>query len=187
MVSKTKVAVILSSIMILSGGTSYAGCDTSSLSGSYAFRVAGENLGLLDSSNAIHAFQRPEQFAGVGEYTFDGNGGFTRIDWNTGLGTPAFPPSPVNDEGFRTGVTGTYTVSEDCTGTITVGLATVGTQIILAIALVNYGEGFYGVIKSEHAATFSAANNTSDLSCASGCEVAVDLRVEAQKNSARRR
>jgi hypothetical protein len=181
------VAGVLSSIMILNGGTSYAGCDTGSLSGSYAFRVAGENLGLLDSSNAIHVFQRPEQFAGVGEYTFDGNGGFTRTDWNTGLGTPAFPPSPVNDEGFRTGVTGTYSVSDDCTGTITVGLASVGTQIILAIALVNYGDGFYGVIKSEHAATFSAANNTSDLSCTSGCEVAVDLRVEAQKNAARRR
>jgi hypothetical protein len=181
-------AISVGTVILFAGISSgYAGCDSSSLSGSYAFRVAGENLGLLDSSNALHAFQRPEQFAGVGEYTFDGNGGFTRTDWNTGLGTPAFPPSPVNDEGFRTGVTGTYTVSEDCTGTITVGLATVGTQIILAIALVNYGDGFYGVIKSERATAFSAANNTSDLSCTSGCDVAVDLRVEAQKNSTRRR
>ena len=105
-------------------------CDNSSLAGSYAFHAEGQNLGLLDPSNAFHPFKAPEPFAGVGEYMFDGNGNFTRVDYNTGLGTPAFPPSPVNDEGFRTGVTGTYSVSEDCTATFTVGLAAT-TQVIL--------------------------------------------------------
>jgi hypothetical protein len=181
-----KIAMAVGFTCIAHAALAARSCDVGSLSGSYVFRVAGANLGLLDAANTLHPFTSPEPFGGVGEYTFDGNGGFTRIDWNTGLGTPAFPPSPVNDEGFRTGVTGSYTVSDDCTGTITVGLATTGTQVVLAIALVDYGQGFYGVIKTEHASTFAAANNTSDLTCTSGCDVAVDLRVEGQMNARRR-
>ena len=84
-------------------------------------------------------------------------------------------------------MTGTYSVSEDCTGTITVGLVTTGTEIVLAISLVDYGQSVFGVIKSEHATTFAAANNTSDLTCASGCNVAVNLSFEARFNSRRRR
>jgi hypothetical protein len=156
-------------------------CDNSSLAGSYAFHAEGQNLGLLDSSNAFHPFKEPEPFAGV-----DGNGSFTRLDYNTGLGTPAFPPSPVNDEGFRTGVTGTYSVSEDCTATFTVGLAAT-TQVILAVALVDYGQRAFGTIKSEHATSFSPANNTSDLQCDAGCNVAVQLTTEIVHNSTRRR
>lgn len=157
-------------------------CDNSSLAGSYAFHAEGQNLGLLDSSNAFHPFKAPEPFAGVGEYMFDGNGSFTRLDYNTGLGTPAFPPSPVNDEGFRTGVTGTYSVSEDCTATFTVGLAAT-TQVILAVALVDYGQRAFGIIKSEHVTSFSPANNTSDLQCDAGCNVAVQLTTEIVHNS----
>jgi hypothetical protein len=162
-------------------------CDNGSLAGSYSFRVQGENLGLLDASNVFHPFASPEPFAGVGQYMFDGNGGFTRTDYNVGLGTPAFPPSPVNDQGFRTGVSGTYSISEDCTGTITIGLLTTGTQIVLAISVVEYGQSVFGVIKTEHATTFAAANNTSDLACTAGCNVAVNLPFEAQTNSRRRR
>ena len=83
-------------------------------------------------------------------------------------------------------MTGTYSISEDCTGTITVGLATTGTQIVLAISVVDYGQTVFGVIKTEHASTFSAANNTSDLSCTAGCDVAVNLSLKAQFNSRRR-
>jgi hypothetical protein len=54
-------AVSVGTVILFAGVSSgYAACDSSSLSGSYAFRVAGENLGLLDSSNALHAFQRPD-------------------------------------------------------------------------------------------------------------------------------
>lgn len=117
---------------------------------------------------------------------FDGNGSFTRVDYNTGLGTPAFPPSPVNDEGFRTGVSGTYSVSEDCTATFIVGVAAT-TQVILAVALVDYGQQAFGTVKSEYVTSFSPANNTSDLSCDSGCNVAVQLTAEIVHNATRRR
>ncbi len=103
------LAVVVTGTPAMAAGT----CDGSSLVGSYAFHTEGANLGLLDASGAFHPFKEPEPFAGVGEYTFDGNGNFTRVDYNTGLGTPAFPPSPVNDQGFRTGVVGTYSVGED--------------------------------------------------------------------------
>jgi hypothetical protein len=43
-------------------------------------------------------------------------------------------------------------------------------------AVLDDGQGCYGVIKTEHATTFSASNNTSDLSYTSACNVAVDLR-----------
>lgn len=84
-------------------------------------------------------------------------------------------------------MTGTYSVSQDCTGTIIVGLATTGTQIVLAISLVDYGQAVFGVIKTEHTTAFAAANNTSDLPCTTGCNVAVNLSFEARFNSTRRR
>jgi hypothetical protein len=183
----TAVFVALSCLLITSRALAERTCDDGSLTGSYSFRVEGANLGLLDSSNVFHPFKSPEPFAGVGQYMFDGDGNFTRTDYNTGLGTPAFPPSPVNEQGFRTGVTGTYSVSEDCTGTITIGSATAGTQIVLATSLVDYGQAVFGVIKTEHATAFAAANNTSDLPCTMGCNVAVNLSFEARFNSTRRR
>jgi hypothetical protein len=183
----TTAFAALSCLFITSHAFADGGCDNGSLAGSYSFRVEGANLGLLDSSNVFHPFKSPEPFAGVGQYMFDGEGGFTRTDYNVGLGTPAFPPSPVNDQGFRTGVTGTYSVSEDCTGTITIGVPTAGTEIVLAISLVDFGQSVFGVIKSEHATTFAVANNTSDLTCTSGCDVAVNLTFEARFNSRRRR
>jgi len=161
-------------------------CDSSSLEGSYAFRVAGENLGLLDASGAFHPFKMPAPFAAVGEYTFDGNGSFTRVDYNVALGTPAFPPTSVNDQGFRTGVTGTYSVSEDCTATFTVALAATS-QVVLAVALVDYGERAFATIKSEQVSSYSPVANTSDLPCDAGCNVAVQFTEEVVRNSNRRR
>ncbi|WP_428485008.1 hypothetical protein [Rhodopila sp.] len=185
---KTRAGFAALSLLFAAGHSFAAGtCDNNSLKGSYSFRVQGANLGLLDSANVFHPFTSPEPFAGIGQYMFDGEGSFTRTDYNVGLGTPAFPPSPVNDQGFRTGVTGTYSVSQDCTGTIVVGLLTTGTQIVLAVSVVDYGQAVFGVIKTEHASAFSSANNTSDLACTGGCDVAVNLSFEAQFNSTRRR
>ena len=104
----TAAFAALSCLFITSHAFADGTCDNHSLAGSYSFRVEGANLGLLDSSSVFHPFKSPEPFAGVGQYMFDGEGGFTRTDYNVGLGTPAFPPSPVNDQGFRTGVTGTF-------------------------------------------------------------------------------
>jgi hypothetical protein len=119
---------------------------------------------------------------------FDGNGTFTRIDYNTGLGTATFPPSPVNDEGFRTNVSGTYSVSEDCTATFTVGYSATA-QIILAVALVDYGQRAFATMKSEHLSAFPSAGavNTSDLSCDSGCNLGVYFTAEIVRNSTRAR
>jgi hypothetical protein len=176
------LAVVVTGTPAIAAGT----CEQSSLVGSYAFHTEGANLGLLDASGAFHPFKEPEPFAGVGEYTFDGNGNFTRVDYNTGLGSPAFPPSPVNDQGFRTGVVGTYSVGEDCTATFIIQLSATQ-QIILAVALVSYGQEGFGTIKSEHVGSFSPANNTSDLPCDSGCNVAVQLTHEFVQNLPRRR
>jgi hypothetical protein len=166
----------------LAGGV----CENGSLNGSYAFQVQGQNLGIFDSSGVLHPYNQPEAFGAVGEYMFDGNGGFTRIDYNTVLGAVGFPSTALNDQGFRTGISGTYSVSEDCTASFTVGLTT-GTQVILAGALVDYGETVLIVIKSEHVASVPAASNTSDLTCDSGCDLAVQLVGQINRNSVRRR
>lgn len=147
---------------------------------------SGQNLGLLDASGAFHPFKMPAPFAAVGEYTFDGNGSFTRVDYNVALGTPAFPPTSVNDQGFRTGVTGTYSVSEDCTATFTVALAATS-QVVLAVALVDYGERAFATIKSEQVSSYSPVANTSDLACDAGCNVAVQFTEEVVRNTTRRR
>jgi hypothetical protein len=175
-------------VVAVTGTPAIAGgsCDNSSLVGSYAFHVQGANLGLLDASNTLHLFKEPEPFAGVGEYTFDGNGGFTRVDYNVGLGIAAFPPTTVNDQDFRTSVTGTYSVSADCTATFTVALAA-GSQVVLAVALVDYGARAFLTFKSETVSSFSPVNNTSDFSCDAGCNVAAQFTGEIDHNSTHRR
>ena len=48
----------------------------------------------------------PQPLSSVGQYTFDGQGNFTRVDFNVGNGVPVNNAStPVNDSGFRTGQT----------------------------------------------------------------------------------
>ena len=80
------------------------GCTNATLNGDYAFAVT-----TLSSPTG------PNFVIGIGR--FDGNGGFTQIDYPADglLNTP-----PLTD--FRTGQTGTYAVRADCTGTQVINL-----------------------------------------------------------------
>ena len=180
MINSLKSILLLSGLLIGASSAAGAHCDNGSLRGQYAFNVQGMNLGVFDTAGILHPFASPAPFAGVGQYVFDGQGGFTRIDYNENNGAAAFPPSPVNDEGFRTGVSGTYSVDQDCTGTINVNLGS--TEVVLAVTIVDYGKEAYAVIKSEHVGSYSAAALPTGTTCDSGCYLGVNLLAQLKQD-----
>jgi hypothetical protein len=93
------------------GGRDDLGCTNATLKGAYAFSVL-----------TVVAASPPGPGVVVGLGTFDGNGGFTQIDYPGNGGTDL-----GLDEKFRTGQSGSYTVNRNCTGFMTIDLgATVG-------------------------------------------------------------
>ena len=123
-------------------------CDASALQGQYAFKVQGENVGVLDSGGVVHPFASPLKVTAVGQFTFDGSSTFTRTDFNVSNGAPTITATtPLTSNGFRTGQTGTYTVDADCTGKILLEVPG-GREIHIAIAVVENGQGVYGVVEA---------------------------------------
>ena len=156
-----------------------ANCDNSSLSGVYPFVASGLTVGIYDSSNVLHPLTPPQPLSSVGQYTFDGQGNFTRIDYNVGNGVPANNAStPVNESGFRTGQTGTYSIAEDCTGTIS--LAVNGAMIQLQVVVVDFGESARAIVASEHVPGF--ANPPPGTDCSAGCNEGVNILVDLKKD-----
>jgi hypothetical protein len=86
------------------GGSDDLGCTNATLKGAYAFSVL-----------TVASPTGPGVVVGLG--TFDGNGGFTQIDY-PGDGLSMTPPLTA----FRTGQTGNYTVNPNCTGFMTINL-----------------------------------------------------------------
>lgn len=158
---------------------SYANCDNSSLSGVYAFTTSGFTVGIYDSANELHPLTPPQPLSSVGQYTFDGQGNFTRVDFNVGNGVPVNNAStPVNESGFRTGQTGTYSIAEDCTGTIS--LSANGAMIQLQIVVVDFGESVRAIVASEHVPGF--ANPPPGTDCSAGCNEGVNILAEFKKD-----
>ena len=109
------------------------GCTNATLNGDYAFAVT-----TLSSPTG------PNFVIGIGR--FDGNGGFTQIDYPADglLNTP-----PLTD--FRTGQTGTYAVRADCTGTQVInlnvgGMGPLGGVINNVFVISNGGRSIHGVV-----------------------------------------
>jgi hypothetical protein len=169
----------------LSGATSFASaqgigtCSNASLRGVYPFTTSGYTMGIYDSSGVLHYLSPPQPVSSVGQYTFDGRGNFTRVDFNVGNGVPVNGPStPVNESGFRVGQTGTYSIANDCTGTIS--LDANGAMIELQIVLVDNGLSANAIVKSEHVPGF--ANPPEGTSCTGGCDEGVNILVSLTKD-----
>jgi hypothetical protein len=163
---------------LLSAGTSLA-CDNSSLNGVYPFTTSGFTMGIYDSAGVLQYLNPPQPVSSVGQYTFDGYGNFTRVDYNVGNGVPVNKAStPVNGSGFRTGQIGTYTIGEDCTGQI--ALNANGAIIELQVVVGDFGLSARAIVASEHVPGF--ANPPPGTSCSSGCDEGVNILVDLKKD-----
>jgi hypothetical protein len=152
----------------ISAGASYANCDNGSLNGVYPFTTSGYIVGVFDSSGVLHYLNPAQPLSAIGQYSFNGEGTFTRIDFNVTNGIPANTASiPVNQSGFRTGQTGTYSIAEDCTGTISLNAN--GAILELPIVLVDFGLSARAIVASEHVPGF--ANPPDGTSCTAGCDL----------------
>jgi hypothetical protein len=186
MVNIFKATIVMAS-MLTGAVSAQANCDNGSLQGQYAFKVQGANVGVFDSAGTLHPFASPLLVNGVGQFTFDGNGSLTKVDYNVGNGTPSITPAiPLTEDGFRTGQTGSYSVDEDCTGNLLFNVPG-GRVVQIAFALVDYGQGVLGVVKAEHAPSLPAAIVPAGTSCDSGCDLGDNILIELTKNSYRRR
>jgi hypothetical protein len=188
MINSFKAIIALAGLLVgASGANAKANCDNNSLQGEYAFKAQGANVGVLDSSGALHPFASPQLLNAVGQFMFDGNGSFTRVDFAIGNGTPQVNAStPLTDNGFRTGQTGSYSVADDCTGTMVVNIPG-GTVLDLALALVDGGQAVFAVISHESVPGLPPSVVPAGASCSSGCEIGANVSVELTRGSSRRR
>ena len=115
------VMIAISGLLIYSA-EAYADpmCDNGSLQGNYALRAQGEVLGTLDATG-LHPFAAPQPINSIAQVTFFGNGTLTREDFTVANGAPQVAQPPNNGpDGFRINQTGTYSINDDCTGTMQV-------------------------------------------------------------------
>jgi hypothetical protein len=186
MINSFKAIIVVGGFMIgFTEAHANSACDINSLEGQYAFKAQGETVGVFDTSGTLHPLASPQLISSIGQFTFDGQGGFTRIDFAVNNGVPAASPM-LTEDGFRTGQTGSYTVASDCTGIITLEVPG-GTEIVFAVALVDYGQSVYGVVKSEHIPGLPPAVVPTGAACDAGCNIGVNLAIDLTKNSSRRR
>ena len=176
--------VLLAGTVLMSGATQgYAECDNSSLSGVYPFVASGYTVGIYDSARVLQRLTPPAPLSSVGQFTFDGKGTFTRVDFNVGNGIPVNTAStPVNESGFRIGQTGTYSISEDCTGRLTLSVS--GALIQYQLVVVDFGESARAIIASEHVPGFP--NPPPGTDCSAGCDEGVNILVDLKKDVYRR-
>jgi hypothetical protein len=188
MISSFKTIIALAGLLVgASGSNAKANCDNNSLQGEYAFKAQGAILGVVDSSGVLQPFASPQQLNAVGQFMFDGNGSFTRVDFAVSNGTPQINAStPLTDDGFRTGQTGTYRVADDCTGTMVVNIPG-GTVLDLALALVDQGQAAFAVISHESVPGLPPSIVPAGTSCTSGCDVGPSVSVELTRGLSRRR
>ena len=198
-----KATIVLCGILVGVGGAQAApSCDNSSLRGQYAFTLQGMTLGVLDpptdlnatprQPGVLHPFASPLPVTAIGQFTFDGHGSFTRVDFNMSNGTPTiFSTTLLTGDDFRTGQTGTYNVSSDCTGNIVLDVPPGPNprEIHIAIAVVGYGLRVFGVVASEHAPSLPPAIVPSGTSCAAGtgCELGDNILLKLTQNAPRPR
>jgi hypothetical protein len=153
-------------------------CNDGSLQGDYAFKAQGEVLGTLDASNVLHPFAAPQPINSIAVVKFMGNGTLTREDFTVANGTPQLAsPGNGGPDGFRVNQTGTYSINDDCTGTMEVVIpgasANANTTLDFALVLVDFGQSVFAVISKE---TVPVAG-----------QVAVNVSAEMTRDVPRRR
>jgi hypothetical protein len=182
-------AILVSGVLLGLAGSGAFACDNSSLNGSYAFKSQGAAVGVLDSAGVLHPFASPQLINAVGEFTFNGDGTFTRVDYAMSNGVPSPGVSPITEGGFFGGRAGTYSVAEDCTGMLMVNLPG-GVTLVHAFALVDYGRAAYSVLQREHLPGLPAAVVPAGANCDSGCDLGINVAtdwVQNVQNTNRRR
>jgi hypothetical protein len=93
----------------------------------------------METPPRVAAFASPLLADGVAITHFDGNGGLTQVDFVMRNGTSAATPTtPLTENGFRAKETGSYTVSEDCTGTFKIMFPDTS-EIDVAFVVANHG------------------------------------------------
>jgi len=101
------------------------GCSNASLQGTYAYT----GTGVIVTPAALAG-----PFAEVGTQTFDGQGH-----------TTATATASQNGNIVQLTITGTYTVSPDCTGTLTLQVAPIGITVPVFIVIDSTGNEFQAI------------------------------------------
>jgi len=100
------------------------GCSTATLQGDYAFSVVA-----LTTQTVV-----------IGLGTFDGNGGFSQIDY------PGDRLLTAGTLDFRMGQTGSYTVDRNCTGNMKINLGGGVGVVTNAFVISNSGRSIHAVV-----------------------------------------
>jgi hypothetical protein len=128
--AKAVATILLSTLAVMSIATNaqaQPSCSNATLNGSFGFTNTGTvitpPLGL---------------FAGVGRQTFDGKGN-----------TEATATVSVNGEIYQAGITGTYRVNPDCTGSMTLSISAGDQHLINQVdfVIVSGGKEFRAINK----------------------------------------
>jgi len=166
----------VSFLLSAQAGHADAGCDNSSLNGVYPFTAIGFTMGIYDTSNppTLLYLNPPQPLSSVGQYTFDGQGKFTRVDFIMANG------KPVSPSGFRPGQFGTYTINEDCTGVISLNAS--GAIIELQVVVVDFGASAHAIVASESVPFFPNPPPGTSCTSAAPCDEGVNILVELKKD-----
>jgi hypothetical protein len=124
------------------------GCSNAMLFGDYAFTIGGQII-VIPASASPPATGVAFAQAGVSMMRFDGMGNFTQVDFTMINGAPS--PGTTNENGFRNGAMGTYTVNLDCTGSAEIDFpppsgVTPGQRIHLKFVLADKGKQVHAVV-----------------------------------------
>jgi hypothetical protein len=169
--------------------TDSIGCTDATLQGDYAFTLHGESLGVLVPQTGappkLVPFASPLPADGVAITHFDGHGNLTQVDFVMRNGTSAATPvTPVTVNGFRTGETGSYSVSSDCTGTFRITFPDT-TEIHVAFVLGDFGRRIRTVVTRQHVPQLPPAIIPAGTTCAAGtggCDLGVQIRSDGIKS-----
>jgi hypothetical protein len=148
-------------------------CSTGSLRGAYGFSAHGQLIGLLDSTGGVHAFVTQPLLNDVALVTFDGAGGFDRVDTGTINGAPKGGTAD-----FTGSQKGTYTLNSDCTGTMTIRYDS-GVVLLLEMVVTDDARLIKAVILGE--TIYTASPTIDKTTCQAPCQEAVDVSFDGRK------
>ena len=151
------------------------GCSNATLKGAYTFTIHGEALGIVAGTPpTLQRSTFPTEVDGVAIMTFDGTGQFTAVDFIMRNGASIIgPTTPVTPNGFRTGETGTYAVSSDCTGALVVHPPD-GSEIDQKFVLTNSGQEIRTTFNRQHVPQIAGNPNCTPPA---GCDLAVQIQA----------